>query len=101
MDAYFSGCWPYAKADDPDNVVSCTGYIIWYYGCHIGWCSKLGKKSISTAEAEYIALSQALRTIIPLMNLVEELSDVLPLYINKPDFHFRIFGYNQSCIAMT
>ena len=34
------------------------------------------------------------------MTLVKELSDIFPLYINKPDFHFKVFEYNQSCIAM-
>ena len=102
VNADFAGCWSQADADDPDNVMSCTGYIIRYAGCTIVWCSKLQTEiSLITAEAEYIALSQALRTVIPLMNLVEELSDIFPLYINKPYFHCKVFEDNQSCIAMT
>ena len=51
--------------------------------------------SLSTTEAYYIALSQALRTVISLMTLVEELSDILPLNIKKPDFHCKVFEDNQ------
>ena len=41
VDAYFVGCWSQADADDPYNVMSCTGYIIRYACFIIGWCSKL------------------------------------------------------------
>ena len=72
MDAYFSGCWSQANTDNADNVMSRAGYIIRYAGCPIVWCSKLQTEiDLSTSEAEYIALSQALRTVIPLMTLVE------------------------------
>ena len=40
VDSYFAGCWSQADADDPDNVMSLTGYIIRYASCPIGWCSK-------------------------------------------------------------
>ena len=97
MDADFASCWSQADADDQDNVMPFTGYIISYYGCHIGGCSKLQTEvALSTAESEYIALSQALRTVLPLMTLVEELSDILPFYINKPDFYCKVFEDNQS-----
>ena len=80
VDADFTGCWSQADADDPDNVISHTGYIIRYAGCPIGWYSKFQTEiDLSTAEAEYIALYQALRTVIPLMTLVKELSDIFPL----------------------
>ena len=102
VDADFSGCWSQADADNPDNVMSRTGYIIRYDGCPIGWFSKLQTEiSLITAEAEYIALSPALRTFIPFMTLVEELSYIFPLYINKPYFHCKLFEDNQSCISMT
>ena len=102
VDADFSGCWSQANTDDPHNVMSRTGYIIRYSGCPIGWCSKFQTGiALSTAEAEYIALYQALRTVIPLMTLVEYLSDIFSLYINKPDFHCNVFEDNQSCISMT
>ena len=82
--------------------MSRTGYIIRYAGSTIGWCSKLQIFiALSTAETQYINLSQALRTVILLVILVEELSDIFPIYINKPDLHCRLFENNESCIAMT
>ena len=97
----FAGCWSQADTDNPDNVISCNGYIIRYSGFPIGWCSKFQTQiALSTSESEYIAIYQALRTVIPLMALVEELSDLFPLYINKPDFHCKLFEDNQSCIFM-
>ncbi len=102
VDADFAGGWSQADAANPDNVMSRTGYVLRYAGCPIGWCSKLQTEiALSTAEAEYIALSQALREVIPLMTLIEELSDIFPLYVNKPDFFCKVWEDNQSCIAMT
>ena len=57
--------------------------------------------SLCTNESEYIALYQDLRKVIPLMTLVDELSDIFPLYIDKPAFHCKVFEDNQSCIFMT
>ena len=102
VDADFVGCWSQADADNPENVMYHTGYIISYSVCPIGWCSKLQTYIFfSIVDAEYIALSQALRTVIPLMTTVEELSDIFPLDMNKPDYHCKVFEENQSCIAVT
>jgi hypothetical protein len=50
-----------------ENVYSCTGYVIFYAGYPIFCQSKLQTEiALSTAEAEYIALSQALRETIPM-----------------------------------
>ena len=102
VDADFAGSWSLADSSNPENVMSRTGYTIRYAGCPIGWCSKLQTEiALSTAEAEYIALSQSLREVIPLITLVEELGQIFPLYINKPDFYCKVWEDNQSCIAMT
>ncbi len=102
VDADFAGGWSQADAANPDNVMSRTGFVIRYAGCPIGWSSKLQSEiALSTAEAEYIALSQALREVIPLISLIEELSDIFPLYVNQPDFFCKVWEDNQSCITMT
>ena len=62
VDADFVGGWDPGDAMNADNVYSRNGYVIWYAGCPIYWQSKLQTEiALSTAEAEYIALSQALR----------------------------------------
>ena len=42
-----------------------------YAGCPLTWSSKIQTEiALSTTEAEYIALSQSLREVIPMMNLL-------------------------------
>ncbi len=60
-----------------------------------------GELALSTAEAEFMALSIALREVLPLMTQMEEINEVFPLHINKPNFHCKVWEDNQSCIAMT
>jgi len=93
------------KVNDPkdvDSLYSRAGYVIKYAGCPIYWKSKLmnGEMALSTAEAEFMALSLALREVLPLMTMMEEINDAIPLYINKSNFHCKVWEDNQSCIAM-
>ena len=68
VEADFAGGWPTNKSDDPASVYSRTGYINKYKNCPILWVSKLQSEiSLSTTEAEYIALSQAMREVILMM----------------------------------
>jgi hypothetical protein len=55
---------------------------------------------LSTAEAEYIAMSSALREVIPLMTLMKELHNIFPVHINKPKFVCKVHEDNQSTIKM-
>jgi hypothetical protein len=101
VDADFAGGWSQADANDADNVMSRTGFIIMYANCPIYWVSKLQTEiALSTAEAEYIALSQALREVIPLMTLMEEIHKIFPVHITKPNFVCKVHEDNQSCIKM-
>jgi hypothetical protein len=73
-DASFGGDWHQATAAyDRTTAKSRTGFVIFYCGCPIIWASKLQTEiALSTTEAEYIALSTALREVIPLMDLIQE-----------------------------
>ncbi|KAL7565608.1 hypothetical protein ACA910_018970 [Epithemia clementina (nom. ined.)] len=67
VDADFAGIWGNEDAQDTACVRSRTGFIITLGGCPITWSSKLQTKvALSTMEAEYIAASTAMRTLIPL-----------------------------------
>ena len=102
VDTDFAGGWSQADAKNAENVISRAGFVIRYAGCPIGWCSKLQTEiALSTAKAEYIALYQVLREVVPLMTLLEELGEIYPLYTAKPDFICTVWEDNQSCIAMT
>ncbi|KAL7523656.1 hypothetical protein ACHAWF_003506 [Thalassiosira exigua] len=101
VDADFAKDWSQADADDAENVMSRTGFIIMFANCSIFWVSKLQTEiALSTAEAEYIALSQALCEVIPLMTLMKELTEVLPIISGKPNFVCKVHENNQSCIKM-
>jgi len=70
VDADFAGGWGHEDPSDPACVRSRTGYIIEVMGCPVVWKSKLQTDiATSTMEAEYSALSMALRTAIPLLDV--------------------------------
>ena len=72
VDADFAGGWSQADANNPENVMSSTGFAIYYAGCPVLWSSKLQTEILlSTTESEYIALSSAMRDVIPLMFLMK------------------------------
>jgi hypothetical protein len=53
VEADFAGCWSAADADNADNVLLRTGFVICYANCPLVWCSKLQTEiALSTAEAE-------------------------------------------------
>jgi len=101
VDADFAGGWNQADATNADAVLSRTGYVIMYAGCPLLWCSKLQTEiALSTTEAEYIALSQSLREVIPLMTLLKEIDGVFPIGIQKPKIHCKVWEDNNSCISL-
>jgi hypothetical protein len=72
VDADFAGGWGYEDPNDPACVRSRTGYLIEVMGCPVAWKSKLQTDiATSTMEAEYSALSMALRAAIPLLHVVK------------------------------
>ncbi|KAL7477079.1 hypothetical protein ACHAW6_002895, partial [Cyclotella cf. meneghiniana] len=74
-DMEFLGEWnkDFAKLD-PSTAKSRSGWFILYTNCLVIWCSKLQSQVVlSTTEAEYISLSQALCNVIPVMALLEEM----------------------------
>jgi hypothetical protein len=90
VDADFAGLWSYEHDQNPLCVKSRTGYLITIGGCPLTWCSKLQTEiALSTMEAEYIALSQSMRELIPLRSLVREMS--LALNFTKI-FEIRTFS---------
>ena len=67
VDADFSGGWNMAYSTNADNVLSITGFVIFCAGCPVIWISKLQTEiALSTAESEYVAMSQLLREALPI-----------------------------------
>ena len=101
-DAGFAGDFIKDFSDDPDCARSRTGFVIKYGGCPIIWCSKLQTEiTLSSTEAEYVALSQALREVIPLMNLMKEMATMgHDVGTTKPRIHCRVFEDNSGALIM-
>jgi hypothetical protein len=98
VDADFAGGWDPEHAENADNVYSCRGFVICYVGCPMFRLSKLQTKiALSTAEAEYIALLQSLREILPMTkNLMHEMNIIFTLYLPKPKVVLKVQEENQS-----
>lgn len=101
-DADFAGLFSTSDPDDPKSVKSRSGFVITLGRIPVSWGSKLqSETALSTMEAEYISLSQALRVLLPLRIILEEVSNHLHL---KHDPHSiiksTIFEDNQACLAL-
>ena len=102
VDASHAGEWNRSDAEfNPDTARSRTGYVLTYAGCPLIWASKLQTEiALSSTESEYIALSQALREVIPLMALMKEARkqgfDIAP----KASIHCTAFEDNTGALEM-
>lgn len=73
VDADFAGLWGVEPDQDPVSVKSRTGYLIKFMGCPLLWVSKLQTQiALSTMESEYIALSQSMRDLISIQEILKE-----------------------------
>ena len=80
VDADFAGLFKKEHEKDPDSARSRTGYILLLGGFPLIWKSQLQSKiALSTLEAEYSALSSATRALIPIRELLFEISDTIAL----------------------
>ena len=88
--------------DDDTTARSRMGYVISYAGCPMLWASKMQTEiALSSTEAEYMALSQAMREVIPLMELMKEAQKMnFPITPNIPRVHCRIFEDNSGAIEI-
>ena len=101
VNADFAGGWSTNESDNPASVYSYTGYIIKYNSFQILWVSKLQSEiSLSTTEAEYIAPSQAMLEIIPMMEHLEQLEKTLNIESKRPSVKCKVFKDNNSEIEL-
>ena len=67
-----------------------TGFVIMFANYPILWVSKLQTEvALSTTEAEYIALSQAMCDVILLITLIQEISGSLFFELPKPEVQIK------------
>ena len=78
VDSDFAGNFAVENAQDPVSVKSRTGYIILYRGSPLLWVSKMQTQvALSTMEAEYVALSQSMRDLIPIRQILQEIMTIV------------------------
>ena len=102
VDADFAGNWDPKESGDRDTARSRHGYFIMYKGCPILWKSQLqGEIALSSTESEYIGLSYALREVIPLMQMLQEMKELgFSVGLMKPRVHCKVFEDNSGALEM-
>ena len=99
--ADFAGSWNNANSNCSASVLSRTRFVIMYHGCPLRWHSKLQTEiALFTTEAEYIALSQSMRELIPLMNLLGEIAPLFGIVERPLSLRCRLSEDNKSCLAL-
>ena len=95
VDADFAGNYSKEINQDPNSCKSRTGCVIKYAGCPIFWFSRLQSEiSLSTTEAEYIALSTATRELLPMRLLLTEIATHMKIVTKPPKIHCTLFEDN-------
>jgi hypothetical protein len=103
VDASHASKWSNKTAiNDSSTARSSMGYLITYAGCPMHWASKMQTESaLPSTEAEYIALSQAMREVIPSMWLLNEAHEVgLPVTNQRPSVKCKVFEDNTGAIEI-
>jgi hypothetical protein len=101
VDADFDGLWTEASSSETTSVKSRTGFVILFANCPVLWVSKLqAEVALSTTEAECIALSQAMRDLIPMRALLTELTTLTCLTFDTNTTYSTIFEDNKGCVEL-
>ena len=102
VDADFAGLYRCESDENPTSVKSRTGYIILLGGFPLVWKSQLQTEiSLSTLESEYSALSQSMRTLLPLRRTLLETAQriALPSALLET-FACRVFEDNNGALLL-
>ena len=109
VDADFAGLFGIEDEQDSISVKSRTGYLITFMEVPLQWVSKLQtQNALSTMEAEYIALSQSMRALIVIREVLKRISSITLQETKSPTYHAQsktlqipqttVFKDNQACL---
>ena len=102
-DADFAGLWNSdANEQDPVKVKSRSGHVILLANCPLLWSSKLQSEiACSTMEAEFIALSSAMRDLIPARLLLQTIGKALSIDVPQgANLKSTVFEDNNGCLQL-
>jgi hypothetical protein len=102
VDADFAGLWGYEDPNDPTVAKSRTGFVICISDCPVVWSSKLQSSiALSTMEAEYNALSSAMRDLLPLRTVVTTVARAVGIGEDVlSTFRTTVHEDNTGCITL-
>lgn len=101
VDADFAGLYGAEDPDDPISVRSRTGFIIALGDNPVIWSSKLQTEiACSTMMAEYVALSSAMRSLVYLRRVHEEICTTVKLPFDPKSNISTVFEDNQACLTL-
>ena len=90
VDADFAGNW-----DPSDTARPGHGYVIKYADCPIIWKSQMQREiALSSTESEYTGISYSIRELIPIINILEDISKYHNLPQIKPKLHVKVYEDN-------
>jgi hypothetical protein len=102
-DADFAGLWN-SNTDEQDStrVKSRSGHVILLGNCPLLWSSKLQTEiACSTMEAKFIALSSAMRDLIPARQILQALGKALNIPVPEgANLKSTIFEDNNGCLQL-
>jgi hypothetical protein len=97
VDADFGGLFSVQDKQDPVSVKSRTGYVITYRNAPLLWVSKMQSQiALSTMEAEYIALSQCMRDLIPIREVLKEIMSIVFELKPKITYHLHSQAFTDT-----
>ena len=91
-------------AGDPDTRRSVSGYILFVKGVPVAWRSKAQKSvTLSSSEAEWISLSEAVKEIIFVLQLLEamKIKVELPVIVRVDNIGAIFMGTNVTTTSRT
>ena len=102
VDADFAGLWGAESPHDSKSVKSRTGYVINLAECPVIWVSKLQSDiALSTMEAEYNALSMAMKDLLPLQRLVHTVAGAVSLDVqNLIEMKTTVWEDNSGALTL-
>ena len=100
-DADFAGMYGHEKPTDPACAKSCLGFAILFAEAPILWQFRLQTKTaLSTMEAEVNALAACMRELIPIINMVKELTQSVGLQAGDTNMNVLVHEDNLGALVL-
>ena len=101
VDADFIEAWSLTCAENTNSVLSRAGLSITHVGVPIFWKIKLQIEiALITCESDNVALSAAMRIVLPLIELSKEIKPFINVHFSMPSIFCQVYEDKKICIAV-